>query len=258
MNFAPLCDGMQPEAMDNTMRPDTWRKLGTLTALHIRPQGSKAPLRVEQARAIAHVGLEHDRHADPISPRQLLVAENLVYQELDLSPAVLRENLLFDFPIEQLVSGDVLRIGEDVVLWLTFHCESCNHLERHQPGVVKALGHRRGMLARVVSGGMIREGDSVHFAPSLMPPISNDWKERVLAVMRAVPAGYVIEYRQLAELAGVAKAYCRAFPRVLSKLPPEVASRAQAGGLPKGATKWQASELFDFQPYRSELRNLDR
>lgn len=253
MTFAPLCDDIQPEAMTSPTHSHAWRKLGTLKALHIRPQDSKAPLRIKQVRAIAHVGLERDRHADPTSPRQLLIAGSLVYQELNLSATVLRENLLLDFPTEQLASGDLLRIGTDVVLWLTFQCESCNHLERHQPGVVKALGNRRGMLARVVSGGMIKEGDRVQSTRSLIPPISNDWKERVLAVMRAVPPGYVIEYRQLAELAGVAKAYCRAFPRVLSKLPPEVASRAQAGGLPKDATKWQASELFDVQPYLAPI-----
>jgi MOSC domain-containing protein YiiM len=252
MTFSTLCDDTRPGAKVNITDPDGWCQLGPLKVLHIRPQGSEAPIRVKQIRAIAHVGLEHDKHADPLSPRQLLIAGARVYQELDLPTAVLRENLQIDFPTEDLASGDLLRIGANVVLWLTFQCEPCKHLERRRPGVVKAVGNRRGMLARVVSGGIIKEGDLVQSARSTIPAMSNDWKDRVLTVMRAMPAGHVIEYRQLAELAGVAKAYCRAFPKVLSKLPPEVASRAQAGGLPKCAFKWTASELFDVRHHLAQ------
>ncbi|GKT26452.1 hypothetical protein [Acidovorax sp. SUPP3334] len=76
----------------------------------------------------------------------------------------------------------------------------------------------------------------------------DDWKVRIANIVQQVPADKAIEYRQLADLAGVAKTYCRAFPRVLSQLPPDVAMRAQPSGAVPAERRWAGDELFDVRP----------
>jgi MOSC domain-containing protein YiiM len=40
-------------------------------------------------------------------------------------------------------------------------CTPCDLLEKIRPGLRRELRGRRGMLCRVIAGGMIRRGDSV-------------------------------------------------------------------------------------------------
>lgn len=230
-------------------------QLGTLRSIHVRVGKEPAPRPVSCAQAVAGFGLSGDRHASPQSPRQVLVAGVTAYERWGLPPASLRENLLFDFPSVRFRSGDLVRVGEDVVLWMTFLCEPCSLLERRCPGTLTTIGAHRGMLARVVRGGMVRVGDSVAALPERAPEFSNEWQQRVLHVARAVPAGFRIGYRQLAELAGVPTAYCRAFPRVLSSLPEQVARRvgsAEQGGAER---PWSGVELFASVKAGSSVRS---
>lgn len=222
-----------------------WRQIGEVQSLAIRTMKAPVPRPQNQVQAIANYGLVGDKHASPNSPRQLLLAGMGAYQQFDLSPAALRENLLVDFPVENLRSGDLLWVGRDVVLWATFHCEPCSLLERRCPGTLKSIGRQRGMLARVLQGGDIREGDSVRILRSSIPALSDDWRKRVLNVVRAIPPRHYITYRELAELAGVASAYCRAFPRLLSQLSAELAGRVRSGATSAAGRKWSGSELFD-------------
>lgn len=194
---------------------------------------------------MADQGLLGDRYANRLSPRQVLLAGIDAYRDLQLPPSTLRENLLIDGPTASLPSGSLLRIGPEVVLWITFQCEPCARLEQCRPGVVKALKGRRGTLARVLQGGMLRVGDAICQGPAPIPPLSDDWKGRIVDIVRRIPAGKRVGYGQLAELAGVAKGYCRAFPRVLSQWCPDMAERAQAGVVTHAQERWEGTELFD-------------
>lgn len=194
---------------------------------------------------MVNYGIVGDRHACPHSPRQLLIAGDVAYERFRLPEAILRENLRIDFSTANLGSGDLLRLGSEVVLWLTFHCEPCSLLERRHPGIVKTIGTHRGILARVLRGGMFRVGDEVSLARSCLPAMSDDWQTRVVTVACAVPADHYIVYRQLAEMAGVANAYCRAFPKILSRLPVDVASRVVSAASAIPGPRWNGAELFD-------------
>jgi hypothetical protein len=194
------------------------RGIGTVLSLALRPPGSPAPRSVAALDAIAGTGLGGDRHADPLSPRQVLLAGAADYGRHGLPPLALRENVLLDIDTADLASGTLLRIGSDAVLALTFHCEACAQLDRHAPGLAAAIGTRRGMLARVVSGGRIRTGDAVATADGGAAAWPDDWRERVALILPRVPDGMVLEYRQLARLAGVQAVYCRAFPRLAARL----------------------------------------
>ncbi|QOY92620.1 hypothetical protein IM543_13455 [Massilia sp. UMI-21] len=216
---------------------------GKLLALAVRAAGTAAPAPVAALDALAGVGLAGDRHADPRSPRQVLLAGAAVYRELGLAPHALRENLLVDLDTASLRSGTLLRIGSEAVLRISFQCESCGALDLRRPGLARAIGARRGVLARVVAGGLIRRGDRVRVLVDTMPALHEDWRERVARVLEAMPAGMVVEYGMLARLAGIQSSYCRAFPRLLAAR--GLGHKAVAARSCSGAPRWTGAGLFD-------------
>lgn len=222
-----------------------WQTIGKVARLFVR--GPKDPSARPQSslQLIKDFGAVGDRHASPRSPRQLLIAGQPAYDRLKLPSNTLRENLLVDVSTDDLNSGDLLAIGPDVVLWLTFQCEPCSLLERRSPGVLRSMGSSRGVLARVVRGGTLTQGDQMRYSRSAIPAMSGKWQARVIRVLHAMPSDCCISYRQLAELAGVATAYCRAFPRLLSTLPSDIAGRAQSGLAHTRSSSWEGAELFD-------------
>jgi MOSC domain-containing protein YiiM len=219
--------------------------IASIDALAIRPARNRLPQRSERVLALAAHGLDGDVHADPLSPRQLLLAGRAAYADLDLPAHALRENLLLDIDTARLASGTVLQVGRDVLLRLMFQCEACGQLDRQRPGLARVLGARRGVLARVVAGGEIRPGDRVRDLGPLLPAWSDDWRERVARVLEAAPPGHVVEYRELARLAGIASTYCRAFPAVLRRLGPAHAAKAVARAADPARPRWDGRRLFD-------------
>jgi hypothetical protein len=219
--------------------------IGTIQSLAIRPSRHTPPLRVDAVHALAGLGLGGDVHADYRSPRQVLLAGAGVYDDHALPAHALRENLLVDLDTDKLASGTVLQIGRDVQLRLMFQCESCGQLDAQRPGLARALAGRRGMLARVLAGGTIRPGDRIRDLGPLLPAWSDDWRDRVLRILDAVPAQSVVEYGLLARLAGVQSTYCRAFPGMLAKLGPAYATRAVSMRAPAPGMRWNGDGLFD-------------
>ncbi len=220
-------------------------KTGTLEALAIRPAGSSLPRRVDTALALAGTGLAADRHADPHSPRQLLLAGTGIYDSLGLAQHALRENLLVDLDTSLLTSGTVLQVGPEVTLRLMFQCEACGQLDAQRPGLAARVGAHRGMLARVLTGGTIRPGDAIRDLGRRMPAWSDDWRERVKQVLDAVAEGSALAYRDLARLAGIQSSYCRAFPRLLAQLGPVYAGRAVAASAAASLPRWDGTGLFN-------------
>ena len=218
--------------------------LGTVVALAARGADRKLAA-AGCLQLVAGRGILGDCHADPLSPRQLLLAGRDVYHDLALAPLALRENLLLDLDTAGLSSGSVLAVGAEARLRLMFQCEACGQLDLAQPRLAARIGARRGMLARVLAGGPIRAGDAVRDLGILAPSWHEDWRERVRRVLEAVPGGMVVEYRQLARLAGIQSSYCRAFPRLLGKFGPELAARAVSAQSKAPQPRWAGDGLFD-------------
>lgn len=219
---------------------------GQVLALALRAPHSAASTLVAQLDAIAGTGIDGDRHADPLSPRQVLLASAAVYADLALPAHTLGENLLVDLDTAQLASGTVLQIGDAVRLRLMFQCEACGHLDAFQAGVSGRIGRRRGVLARVLAGGIVRPGDRIRDLGRILPAWDDDWRARVAQVLRALPDGMVLSYAQLARLAGVQSSYCRAFPRLVKGL--GYAGKAVSGQAAVGLRCWQGEGLFDDAP----------
>ncbi|AMP02133.1 MOSC containing domain protein [Collimonas arenae] len=219
--------------------------IGTVRDVKIRRLRSVEPQSLPQVNAISGIGLEGDMHADPLSPRQVLLASTSAYESFDLNPNSLRENLLLDADVSRLKSGGVLCIGSSVALWLMFQCEACGHLNVQKADLSKVIGNQRGMLSRVLRGGEIRPGDRVRYFELLMPSWSLDWRDRIRMILSSMPSGQVVEYKQLARIAGVPSGYCRVFPRVLKEMGTGYSSKAVSVRSQSTRPRWLGSELFN-------------
>lgn len=224
------------------------RTSGLLLALAARPERALQRAPFDSLVLRTGVGIEGDIHADALSPRQLLLAGAPAYAALALPPHALRENLLLDSDTSCLSSGTVLQIGGQVRLRMMFQCEACGQLDTVVPGLARRIGAERGMLARVLTGGVIRVGDPVRDLGILEPAWHEDWRERVRAVLDAVPPGAVVEYRHLARLAGIQSSYCRAFPRLLAKLGDGYAAKAVSAQSTVPLARWQGDGLYAQSP----------
>jgi len=219
--------------------------IGRVRALSLRTDRHTPPRRVEHAVALAGQGLAGDIHANPSSPRQLLLADAAVYDRFDLPAHALRENLLVDVDTASLASGTILQIGKDVRIRLMFQCEACGQLDLQRHGLASALGNRRGMLARVLEGGTVCQGDLVRHLDDHLPAWSDDWRERVRKVLEAVPLGTVINYAELARTAGIQSSYCRAFPRLIENFGPALSARAAPARDAGDRQRWNPEGFFD-------------
>ncbi len=116
---------------------------------------------LREARILADFGLEGCAHAKPGSGRQILLVDRETLEAMELQPGLLRENITTDgLNVNSLSIGQQLRIGE-ARLEVTLVCTPCNQMERIRQGPRKELWGRRGMLCRVLEGGIVRPGDPI-------------------------------------------------------------------------------------------------
>ena len=114
-----------------------------------------------EARAVENHGFEGCAHARPGGKRQVLFMDIETLRDMDLSPGIIRENITTEgIDVNALRAGQRLRVGE-AELEVSVVCEPCELMEEIRPGLMTALVGRRGMMCRVVKGGMVRQGDEV-------------------------------------------------------------------------------------------------
>jgi MOSC domain-containing protein YiiM len=101
---------------------------------------------------------------------------------MDLRPGVIRENITTDgMDVNGLALKQGLRIGE-VRLQVSDICHPCDQLEKIRPGLRREMRGRRGMLCRVLQGGMIRRGDTIEkVSPAATLPFAEDLRSGLAA-----------------------------------------------------------------------------
>jgi len=114
-----------------------------------------------EVQAVTDAGFEGCAHARPASKRQVLLVDRETLEAMDLWPGIIRENITTDgLNVNSLLIGQLLRIGR-ARLEVSAVCTPCDQMEAIRPGLRKELWGRRGMLCRVLEGGVIRRGDPI-------------------------------------------------------------------------------------------------
>jgi MOSC domain-containing protein YiiM len=131
--------------------------------LHIfRAPKKRLPMEeLEEVQVISNVGLEGCAHGRPDSGRQVLLVDRETLEAMDLRPGIVRENITTEgMDVNGLAMKQELRIG-GARLQVSEICHPCDQLEKVRPGLRREIRGRRGMLCRVLKGGMIRRGDTI-------------------------------------------------------------------------------------------------
>ncbi|MFQ5902839.1 MAG: MOSC domain-containing protein [Candidatus Binatia bacterium] len=148
---------------------------GVIISIHITTSASAPMSSVNEVRAVAEKGLEGDRYFkevgtfsnEPGPSRQVTLIEIEAIEALkrdygiELALGDSRRNIVTrGVPLNHLVGRD-FRVGEVALRGIRL-CEPCSHLEKlTQKGVQSGLIHRGGLRAEILTGGMIRIGDTV-------------------------------------------------------------------------------------------------
>jgi MOSC domain-containing protein YiiM len=116
---------------------------------------------LQEALAVENVGLEGCAHARPQGKRQVLLMDRETLDVFALAAGIVRENVTTEgLDVNGLAIGDRLQIGE-VELQVSAVCDPCEQIEALRPGLQTAMQGRRGMLCKVVRGGLLRRGDEI-------------------------------------------------------------------------------------------------
>jgi len=116
---------------------------------------------LSEVRIVDDAGIEGCAHARPGGNRQVLLVDRETLEAMDLRPGIIRENITTDgLNVNSLPMGQQLRIG-GARLEVSAICTPCDQMDAIRPGLRKELWGRRGMLCRVLAGGIIRRGDSI-------------------------------------------------------------------------------------------------
>lgn len=135
--------------------------MAEIIALQVKgPKGTLLRPR-DESEVIVGRGLRGNRGGRPGGKRQVLVMPIELIEKFDLSIGQVKEQITTrGLDAMALRTGDRLHIG-DVVLEATGECEPCEQIEAIRPGLRAAMDHQRGMLFRVLEGGIIRVGDTI-------------------------------------------------------------------------------------------------
>jgi alkylated DNA nucleotide flippase Atl1 len=246
-----------PHLGSNPIDALSWADVGCVTDLWLRTAFDSPILPRRSLTFISGLGIAGDCHCDSTSPRQVLLASNSTYAKLYLPAGALSENVTISTPLDDLRPGSLVALGPSVLLRITFRCEPCARLNKKRHGLLREIGQDRGLLARVIHGGEVVVDDRVEVLTSVFPDLPDDWQTRVQAVAMAVPSGSVIEYAQLARIAGVPITYCRVFPRTLSALGSDVRRRVVSAGEQSQIPRWRGS-TFHAEVERSSIAHCPR
>jgi MOSC domain-containing protein YiiM len=114
-----------------------------------------------EVRVVEDAGLEGCAHARPTGKRQVLLMDRETLQAFELAPGIARENVTTEgLDVNGLAVGEKLQLGE-VELQVSLVCDPCEQIEALRPGLQAAMHGKRGMLCRVLRGGMLRRGDAI-------------------------------------------------------------------------------------------------
>jgi len=155
---------------------------GRVDSIHIAPAAKAPTSSVDQVQAVPGAGLVGDRYflkqgtffkPEPDYELTLIEAEAIEAAEREdqvtLAAGEARRNVVTrDVPLNHLVGREFM-VGDVRVRGIRL-CEPCGHLQTLTGlPVIKALRHRGGLRAQILTSGVIRVGDAVREAMGVRP-----------------------------------------------------------------------------------------
>jgi len=120
---------------------------------------------IDSVEAIEDSGFAGCTHGRKGSQRQILLVDLETLHTMDLLPGSIRENITTEgLNVNGLAIGEQVRVGP-VLLQISAVCTPCDQLEKVRPGLRREIYGRRGMLCRVLQGGIVRKGDAIKREP---------------------------------------------------------------------------------------------
>jgi MOSC domain-containing protein YiiM len=117
---------------------------------------------VRSANVVEGLGLEGDKHANVASQRQVLLADKEALDAVGVLPGTIKENVTVEgVDVMSLPAGSRVCLGRSAVVEITAVCEPCFRMDEIRDGLKQQLEGRRGMVSRVVQGGIINVGDFI-------------------------------------------------------------------------------------------------
>ncbi len=149
----------------------SWK--GEVLAIYIRPDLSQPVVSLQEVRAVPGRGLEGDYYfygksrKTPDVSREVTLIESETLEalardyDIHLKPGESRRNIVTrNVPLNHLVSRE-FQIGEVLLRGIRL-CEPCSHLAGlTRPDVLRALVHRGGLRAQILTEGILRVGDPI-------------------------------------------------------------------------------------------------
>ena len=111
-------------------------------------------------------GIVKDKHYNKNIERSVLIASLDSYalaknHGIDVPYGALGENLLIDYNPYHLQAGARLKIA-NVTLEISQHCTLCKSFTKIDAKLPKLLKDDRGIFAKVIKSGSIKEGDDIY------------------------------------------------------------------------------------------------
>jgi len=150
----------------NAAKESVW-KMPQVEAICVSEKKGERKRPVDSARFQAGHGIEGDAHAGPWHRQvSLLAAEDIDQVRSrgipDLSPGDFAENVVISgLDFSSFGVGTRMQLGEEVVLRITQIGKTCHSPCRIYELTGDCIMPRRGLFARVESGGQVRVGDGV-------------------------------------------------------------------------------------------------
>lgn len=141
---------------------------GTVHLITIRPKRLKLPVILNDVEAIADHGLSGDHYSSKGGKRQvtLIQTEHIdvvgaMLGKVKIDPLMLRRNIVVGGINLQSLKGKQFKLGE-AILEHTGDCHPCSRMEENLgEGGYNAMRGHGGITAKVISSGIIRNGDAL-------------------------------------------------------------------------------------------------
>jgi MOSC domain-containing protein YiiM len=138
-------------------------KVGNVSSLFYSPPGGRTRI---DTFDLDCKGIVDDKHYNKNSDRTVLIASLESYtlakqQDIDLAYGYLGENVLIDYNPYHLTAGSRLKIGK-VTFEISQLCTLCKSLTKIDSKLPKLLKDDRGIFAKVMEPGSLKEGDDIY------------------------------------------------------------------------------------------------